>query len=136
MLFINRKLLGLFLIASLSSACGEKTTYDYLMQHPDFLQQRYHHCIEHSSDSQAACNTIMRAQNDFAELVNQRDQDPEGFGARVLQEEENRAYLKQQFHTAEQKNNASEIDKSKQAYQAADLKVKILLSVIAATSNV
>lgn len=144
MTFINQKLLflGLLLLASLSACENEKPTYAYLMQHPDYLERSYRACAEQGTSS-PPCDTILRSQADFVGLINQREQDPERFGARVLQEEENKAFLRKQFKTAQkayqqesQEKLRLEMDKREQAYQASVLRVNTLLAVIAATSSV
>jgi hypothetical protein len=145
------RILGLLLLASLSACDRERPTYSYLMRHPDYLQQVYNGCVEQVVGSAVPCDTVMRAQADFTQLVNERAQNPERFGARVLQAQENTVYLRQQFEAAwkaynqvgsskskleELKNMRIELDKRENAYRASELQVKILLTVIAATSSV
>lgn len=121
------------------------------MLHPDSLQQAYNKCVQQVVASSLPCEMIMRAQADFTELTNQREQDPERFGARVLQEQENSIYLKSKLDAAWQaykivgaskptlenlKIMRLALDKAESEYQASAEQVKILLAVIAATSRV
>jgi len=142
---------GLLLVLSLLGCCGEKPTYSYLMLHPTYLQQVYNQCVQQVVDPALPCDTVMRAQADFTDLTNQREQDPERFGARVLQEQENSIFLKSKFEAAWKaykivgaanptleniKTMRVALDKSESEYQASAERVKILLAVIAATSTV
>lgn len=139
------------MLVSLTACSPEKPSYMYLMLHPAYLQNSYNRCVEQVADPGFPCETIMRAQADFTSLSNQREQDPERFGAHVLQEQENTVYLKKHLEAAwqaylqvgqarhsleELKQMRIELDKREADYRASDRRVKILLSVIAATSNV
>jgi len=143
--------LGLTLVVALSACGEEQPTYSYLMTHPTDLQHIYNGCVEKVVEAAVPCETVIRAQADFTDLVNQREQDPERFGARVLQEQENKIYLKKQFEAAWQaytqvgasqppleklKQMRLELDKREQAYRASEEQVKTLMAVIAATSSV
>jgi len=138
-------------LAFLSACEAEKPTYVSLMLHPAALQKSYNRCVEQVADAGFPCEIVLRAQADFTELSNQREQDPERFGARVLQEEENSVYLKKGFDSAWQayqkvgeskhtlealKQMRLELDQRESSYKTSVLSVKILLSVIAATSMV
>ncbi len=139
----------LFLLALLSGCFEEKSSYSYLMLHPRDLQTNYERCLEGIRAS-GACSTIRQAHNDFIALIHEREQDPEHFGARILQEQENAIYLKTTFkaslaalasldHSQAIPNLQKlhlELDQKKSAYQASEEQVKILLSVISATSSI
>jgi len=142
---------GILLLMGVLSGCWEeKSSYFYLMSHPDYLQMSYNRCVEGIIDSTRPCSRIRQAHADFVALIQEREQNPEGFGARILQEQENAIYLKAQFSAAQQayyaidrsKSSADlqkqrlELDKKKSDYQASGEQVKILLSVISATSSI
>lgn len=142
---------SLFWGVALSGCWQQRPSYSYLMLHPAYLQQQYNHCVGQVVDPSLPCETILRAQADFTALTNEREQDPERFGARIMQEQENVAYFKAQFDAAwrayrqvgaskpsleELKNSRMELDKRKADYLARTKTVEVLLSVIAATSMV
>lgn len=141
---------SIFLAFSLSG-CEKKPTYSYLMLHPNHLQELYSQCSEDAVSASQPCDLIARAQADFAALVNQRQQDPERFGARIMQEQENSVFLRSKFNLAQQTYHTAgatqskaedlqkmhaELDKAEQDYQQSREEVKVLLAVIAATSMV
>ena len=147
--FINTVILLLLL-----SGCREweqDNPYLYYMLNANNLQTAYNKCVQEVADSALPCDIIMRAQADFTLLSNQREADPEKFGAEVMQAEENAVYLKSQFDKTVQayqelgktnpklevmKAKRVELDNVQKAYKQSSEKVQILLSVIAATSNV
>jgi hypothetical protein len=143
--------LGVLMVLVLSG-CGEKKpTYSYLMLHPEELQRTYNQCVQQVVPPSLPCEMVMQAQAEFTDLMNQREQDPERFGARLLQEQENSIYLKSKVDAAwkaYQIVGASKptlenlkvmrlaVDKAEAQYQASAEQVRILLTVIAATSRV
>lgn len=144
-------LVYLFFIFLMTGCWEQKPTYLYLMVHPDYLQQSYRRCVQEAMSPTLQCEIIMRAQGDFTSLINQREQDPEGFGVKVLQEQANNISLKLKFtkvlsayheldknsHDIEALKHARfELGKAKDEYQLSNEKVLILMSVIAATSAV
>ncbi len=142
---------SLLCCALLTGCWEEKPVYSYLMLHPDYLQRNYNQCVQQVVDPALPCETILRAQADFTALTNEREQDPERFGARVMQAQENTVYLKRRFEStlgAYQKAGRAkpsveafkemrmELDKRRAQYKASKNKVNFLLSVIAATSMI
>jgi hypothetical protein len=93
-------------------------TYQYLMQHPSELQEKYKAC-EDSASQDKACEIVRTAAKDFLELVNERNQDPEAFGQKVLQ-------IQMKLATLEQ--DSKDYQDEKQQFQ-------ILYAVIAATTS-
>lgn len=94
----------------LFSSCNLSLTYDYLMQHPERLQKEISRC---AISDDASCILVKEAAQDFIELVNERREDPEEFGLKILR-------AQQQF--------------SKQASSEQFKKIQILYAVIRATS--
>jgi hypothetical protein len=143
-----KHLVAVLCLLSLIAGCGQrKPSYHYLMLHPHYLQDVYNQCVEEAAKTAWSCQTIMRAQADFMALSYQREQDAEGFGAQILQAEENSAFLKQKLHVALQaykplpnsqdlKKRHLELDKAQNSYKASLEKVEVLLAVVAATSVV
>jgi hypothetical protein len=149
----RRYLLSVYLIfIFLISGCWEgKPNYLYLMVHSDYLQQAYNKCVQEIISPALPCELIMHAQADFTSLVNQREQDPERFGAQVLYEQADNISFKLKFEKAlaaynglgkthpnieELKQARLELDKARDEYKLSNEKVLILLAVIAATSTV
>ena len=149
------QLFRLFILLALSSlllGCGgDKYSYKNLMMHPPALQRYYNACVQEIAPESLPCETVMQAQADFTILSTRRQQDPERFGAEILQVEENMVYLKDQLdqtiasYTALGNTNAGleaiktkrvELDKAEAAYQLSVDKTQILLIVVAATSSV
>jgi len=142
---------GFVVLTIILMGCWErKPTYVYLMLHPDYLQRVYNQCVETVTAASLPCDVIMRAQSDFTSLVNQREQDAERFGAQILQAQENSSVLKIKFNAAVSayqtvgktnpsldalKNTRLEVDKARAAYKVSIENVRILLTVVAATST-
>ncbi len=140
------------LAALFMSGCKEqKTSYLYLMTHPDYLQQVYNQCVQEAAPSYLPCEIVMQAQADFTALVNQREKDAERFGAQVLQAEADSIFIKNKFQAAWKaydsvdKNNTNieeikkmrlDVDKTRDEYKESSNKVKILLQVIAASTTI
>ena len=142
---------ALALIFSLAGCFESKQSYSYLMLHPEHLQKLYNQCVQQVVAPELPCELIMRAEADFTQLTNQREQDPERFGARVLQDQENSIFLKSKLDSAWQayqivgaakptienlKTMRMALDKAESEYETSSEGVKILLAVIAATSSV
>ncbi len=127
--FVGLALLFIFFL----QGCGEnQTSYAYLVQHPEDLQKAYESCIRSGAGSTPSCEVVMHAHSDFSELVLEREQDPERFGAKILQEQENSVYLKKQLETSRTDTSHTLEEREK----ASDLRVKMMLKVIAVTSSV
>jgi hypothetical protein len=125
--------------------------YQYLMLHPDHMQKLYNQCVSEVTDSALPCEIILRAESDFTALINQHDQDPERFGAQVLQAQEDSVFLKMKYDAAlatykslaapkasieELRKARSEVDHTHDEFKKSCRHIKILLSVISATSSV
>lgn len=54
------------------------------MQHPAKLQNAYKQCAETSSSDETQCNIINQAANDFSQLLEDHNKDPEGFGTQIM----------------------------------------------------
>lgn len=63
------------------SACDDKLTYEYLILHPNMLEQAYSEC---QINDVAACQEIKRAAHEMGELVYEQASHPEEFGKRIL----------------------------------------------------
>lgn len=76
------KIYVILLTVVLLSGCQQTLSYDYLMQHPAILQKEYVSCQVEAS---AQCDQVVHAAEDFRALVQQRGDNPELFGLRIMQ---------------------------------------------------
>lgn len=131
---MRKRFIATYLLMLMLSACqAQNQNYSYLMRHPEYLQQAYNQCID-GKKPLLSCEVIIHAQKDFDTLVKQRQQDPEAFGAQIMQAQEESAYLKAKWLASKQ--TTTEYENAEAAYHQSSEKVKILHAVIAATSMV
>lgn len=95
--------------------CKQNSTYLYFFRHPDVLQAELANCLKNDSPE---CKTVKRAANDFVVLNNQRQDNPEQFGLKILLAQEALAKLH---------NN-------QEAYKAQQEQIDAMLAVVATTS--
>lgn len=113
--------IGLFVFL-LMSGCEKPTfSYDYLMQHPNVLQDEYQTCEQTKSTDQR-CKIVKQATDDFLQLANERNQEPEVFGLKIMQVQIKIAELSQK-------------PESKIEYEKQNQKLASLYAVIAMTSR-
>lgn len=63
-----------------------RVNHEYLMTHPAKLEKELHRCQEMVSVD-TRCDVAKQAGRDFYVLINKRQQDPEGFGKVILQQQ-------------------------------------------------
>lgn len=83
----NIKLIRFFILLVFSLvliSCKKDITYEYLMQHPMELQNKYAYCMEEHDDNMQ-CEMIKKALRDFSQLVDERNSNPEEFGHKIMQ---------------------------------------------------
>ena len=114
----TRYFAGLFFSLLFINGKATTTSYDYYMQHPAKLQTAYKQCAEESNSDEAKCKIINQAANDFSELLDEHNKDPEGFGTQIMNI---------QIALAKNQPDSDEYKKQLQQLQA-------MYSVIAATS--
>ncbi len=119
MKFIKQSVVILFL--SLSLSCHAELSYDYLMEHPKVLSDQYKQC---ETEATTACDTVRRAAYDFDALIQTQNQDPEGFGREVMDEQTQLVALKKAYET-------EKTSTTKQAYEDQRAKLRQLYAVIA-----
>lgn len=119
-------------------ACHEdSSSYDYFMQHPLAVEKVLASCESNNSKD---CETARRAEQDFLTLTNDRDQDPQKFGEKIILAENDLVAKKIALDRikATLKKNPGDKSLSEQAKQAEaaflaqDAIVKTLLAVVAA----
>lgn len=86
---------GLFLLLG----CKHQSTYLYLIQHPEALQTELSKC--HENDSADTCKIVKRAAQDLVIFNNQRQDNPEKFGLKILQAQETLAKTHQNLMLAQ-----------------------------------
>jgi len=87
----------LIVLPLLLIGCKEKQSYSYYMRHPLELKGEITECqsiLEKTKEQAAKCEIIMYAAMNITALVNLQQQDPEKFGQRILEAQENYAKLK------------------------------------------
>jgi outer membrane murein-binding lipoprotein Lpp len=114
------------------SGCSQKESYAEFMQHPQRLQAAIKNCEQKSYDY---CDAARQAEQDFEALVEQRVDDPELFGQKIMQEQQLLVQLQQAFHQAQQTGDAEKLAAAEQAYRLQNEKTKTLYAVIIATSQ-
>lgn len=102
--------------------CNQKPlTYDYLMQHPTVLKEKFADCNDATSEHQEYCTSVKQAARDFMLLVDEHNNDPIKFGKMVMTLQDEMARLKTQN---------DQVEKLKQDHT----KLKIYYAVIATTT--
>lgn len=97
------------------------------MTHPKILKRQLEECEKHETSQ---CEMIRRAEDDFSTLVNERGANPQGFGKKIMREENKLSELA----IAHQENPTSAVAKS--VYETQLQTVNTLLAVVAATTSV
>lgn len=126
---------ALIIMSSLAlSACEDKKTYSYLVQHPLVLKKAYDACQTEPQDTSAAkadCEVVMSAANYVSAIINDVQVDPERFGERILDEEANLANKKAAALAACKESATSlSCDQAKKAYDDLREEVSVLLAVL------
>lgn len=123
------------------SGCKESDTYSYLMLHPSILQQDYERCEESGFEGQN-CDLVRKAGEQFALLVDERRENPETFGLKIIQAQQSLAVAADKLQLAKQNlakapsdsKNQQTVDAAEKDYHDQHLQMRILLKVIRATS--
>lgn len=142
-----KKILVIIAIVSALSACNEKLTYSYLMEHPNELKQEVVRCQlmeEKTRDQAAQCETVMNAAENIAAIRDAQQQDPEKFGQKILDTEFTSVKAQEEMFAARQSLDALKIkngslselkaaqdklDQAQKVYQDKSEEVKVLLAV-------
>ncbi len=98
------------------ASCNDTSSYDYLILHPDKLEQAYSAC---QTKDDPACKAIKQAAHDMAELMYYQASDPEKFGKSVI-------LLQQQMQAMEQHN-----EMNSQAYREQLEKLQMMYAILA-----
>lgn len=130
-------------------SCKKSLTPDYLLEHPDVLQQEFTRCQE-SKKEDAFCDMVIETAEEFVELSNRQHDDPESFGKEIMVAESKLIDLKadlQKAHESLQKikmENRSEaklkeaqdqLNQTKEACKTQSRHVKAMLAVVSDASS-
>jgi hypothetical protein len=117
------------------TACQAKTDYAYLMQHPLELRKAVQRCETVASEDASQCHEVQRAATDFMSIARDQQMDPEKFGRRVMQAEDQLVKAKQTLeHLQTTQAPADQITSATKVYQAKKEEVKTLLAVLSTQS--
>jgi hypothetical protein len=114
------------------TSCQKEENYDYFMQHPDVLYKAVEICQQ---QNHPFCADVNLASNDFSALVNERAEDPELFGQKIMQEQARAVNLLQIYQQTQQIGDVGKVKSAARAYRSQKTKIKILYAVILATSR-
>lgn len=120
-------LMGFFLLG-----CHKEINYISLMQHPNELKTVLREC---QLATYSYCDDANRAAKDFTLLINERAEDPELFGQKIMHAQQELALLSQNYLQAQQGKNKDKTKAVEQAYRAQKNKLKILYAVVLETSQ-
>lgn len=123
-----RMQISLVLLVSLMG-CEPTLTYDYLMLHPDVLQEKYAACEE--SYQAAECDMVMQAANAYSTMLKEREYDPVEFGLKVMQAQEQLVELANMKEQANASGDQKIIKMANEAYAAEYQKIREFYAVIA-----
>jgi predicted transcriptional regulator len=128
----------------LSSCKDSKSTYEYLMQHPAFLQQELIRCqMVVVQDEQ--CSLVKRASGDFATLMTELQTNQEQFGEKIMRAQLLQATSHQEIKEMKKKiaelsrdpAQSKQLDEAKMNLQKAEVvyqtqrsNAKILIAVV------
>ena len=100
-------------------SCSYTKSYDYLMTHPLVLKKMMLQCDESDLPE---CTDVKRAAQDFSELVNERQDDPQQFGMKIMAAQQELANLRLQHATPQARTEQQQ-------------KINVLYAVVAVTSG-
>lgn len=81
------KKVSLILLCFILSACQEKYTRAYLLEHPDVLKNEVVKCQQQTMQSEpqtSYCERVMHAASQLMAVINEQQASPEGFGQKIL----------------------------------------------------
>lgn len=114
------------------TGCQEQNdTYDYFMSHPKALKKEFANCQTIES---AKCAIVMRAADDFTQLVEEQNNDPESMGQKIMQSQQQLSVLLQEYEQAKLSGDEKKIQLAREAYQDQSKKLKFLYAVVAMRS--
>ncbi len=142
------KVVSLIVLALMVSGCKNKKSLTYLMQHPHYVQEEIKKCQPGerlSQDKAHYCDLVLYAAANLTSLINEMEEDPQEFGARILREQIKFANTKQTLELAE-KNMASlksqslpstelqkaqaQLNEIKKSYHEQKRQITVLLAVV------
>ena len=136
----------------LATGCKEKLTYSYLLTHPAILKDAITDCKDSDTPSPEMtthCEMVLTAAENIASIITEQQADYEKFGQRILQTEIAYGKAKESIQTARQqlallkRDRAAQdviqaaqvaLDKAKQACEAKQQEVQVLLAVVGMNS--
>ncbi len=114
------KIISLCFTVVALTACQEKPSYNYLVQHPLELKKAVERCQSNESTTTAAeCDMVMNAANKTMMLLKEQEENPEKFGEKILMVE--LEYIKAK--TASKQTEQALADLKAKHAPAADIKL-------------
>lgn len=86
----SMKVVSLIVFSLMLSGCKNKNSLTYLMQHPHYVQEEIKKCQPGerlSQDKAHYCELVLYAAANLTSLINEMEDDPQAFGARILREQ-------------------------------------------------
>jgi beta-N-acetylglucosaminidase len=135
------RIISLFFLTIVLTACDKKMTYSYLMTHPQVLQTAVEKCQEDNSDEET-CRVVSYAANNMITIINEQQKDPEKFGEKLMQSQWQLSDLEQKMQMAKAKLNTLKTSSSnlktaqkdfaeaQKAYQDKKAEVQVMLAVL------
>lgn len=130
------KIISLSLLSFSVLGCQPKhSSYLYLLRHPDFLQEQMANC---QTTQSSVCETVKKAADDYLAMNNQREENPEAFGLKILDAQRDLVDKKTALDAVKQ-NLSDPAEQKKlpvlqEAYDAELLTVNAMLAIVASTS--
>lgn len=136
----------------LLTGCESKKTVVYFMQHPDELKQVVDRCEANQNQTQdeaATCHTAVYAASSLMTLIKDQQENPEGFGQRILDAQNRYMQLKAEYNKTHQRlselnashasdaairNAKDDLFKARQACQEQKENIDIMLAVLGLSS--
>lgn len=103
-------------------------SYDYLMTHPQDLQELFYQCQQKQTVS---CDTVQRAMNDFSVLINEQAFNPQQFGTRIMHAQQQLMNLYQEYQLAKRESHHDQILLAEEAYRDQQQQLQMLYQVVA-----
>lgn len=129
---ILRRLFAVCCSVFVLNGCHEKSAdYDYLMTHPKKLEKEAIRCRAMVT-SDADCDVVKRAADDFVALVNERGNNPEGFGKQILMAQMKLASTQQELLKADAKTKEALANDC----QAQEANLAKIMAVVSATTGI
>ena len=131
---MNKIKLGILIFAVfLLNGCDHQyVNYDYLITHPKVLERAFSRCQNQNTET---CQIVQIAMRDFVSLVDERNEDPEQFGQKIIMIQQELVRLSDRLKEAvKEKQQPDKISEIQNQYNEEQKKLSQFYAVISLSS--